>query len=87
MSPHPSGVPHVPDPLARRMAALNLDAAAVARSEPGMFGDLRNRCAQCRSCERCARDLQCNPAGPMRYCPNDGLLNFLSEMWWLRTLL
>ena len=84
---HPSGVPATPGPLARRMAALGLDLASVARSEPALFGDLGHRCANCRCLERCARDLQCNAAGPMRYCPNDDLLNFLNEMWWLRTLL
>jgi hypothetical protein len=80
-------IPQSPRPLARRMTALGLNVAAVARSEPSAFGDLRIRCANCRCLERCAHDLQCDPAGPMRYCPNDGLLNFLSEMWWLRTLL
>jgi hypothetical protein len=28
-----------------------------------------------------------DPAGSMRYCPNNGLLNFLTDMWWLKTLL
>ena len=87
MRPNPTGVPHAPDPLARRMAALGLDLVAVARSEPGAFGDLRDRCAKCRSLDRCVRDLACDPAGSLRYCPNDDLINFLTEMWWLRTLL
>jgi Family of unknown function (DUF6455) len=87
MRTHASEVPHVPRPLARRMMALGLDISAVARSEPGVFGDLRNRCSACRDLERCARDLKADPAGPMRYCPNDGLLNFLTDFWWLRTLL
>jgi hypothetical protein len=73
--------------LARRVAALGLNLTAVAHGEPALFSDLRNRCVNCRCLERCARDLQCNPAGPMRYCPNDELLNFLTDMWWLRTLL
>lgn len=87
MRDHPAAVAHVPGPLARRMTALGLDPAAVARSEPGAFGDLCSRCAACRCLDRCARDLQRDPAGPLRYCPNDGLLNFMTEMWWLRTLL
>lgn len=87
MRDHPAGVPHAPGPLTRRMAALGLDLVAVARSEPSAFGDLRHRCATCRSLERCLRDLKTDPAGPMRYCPNHGLLNFLTDMWWLRTLL
>jgi hypothetical protein len=85
MRPH--DILQAPDPLARRMAALGLDLAAVARSEPGAFADLRDRCAKCRRLDRCAGDLACDPAGPMRYCPNDELLNFLAEMWWLRLLL
>lgn len=86
MRPHDSPF-QAPGPLARRMAALGLDLAAVARSEPGVFGDLRTRCAACRCLERCAHDLKHDPAGPMRYCPNAGLLNFLTDVWWLRTLL
>lgn len=84
---HPRSFPQAPRPLAQRMAALGFDLMAVARSDPGLFGDLKNGCAQCRCLDRCARDLQRDPAGPMRYCPNHGLLNFLTDMWWLRTLL
>jgi Family of unknown function (DUF6455) len=87
MPAQPGALSEIPTPLARRMAALGLDIAAVARSEPTVFGDLRSRCANCRSLERCARDLQRDPAGPMPYCPNARLLNFLTDMWWLRTLL
>jgi hypothetical protein len=82
-----SEIPHAPAPLARRMAALGLDLATVARSEPDAFRDLRNLCAKCRSLDRCERDLRSDPASPMRYCLNSGLLNFLSDMWWLKTLL
>ena len=87
MRTHAGGVPQVPKPLARRMTALGLDLSAVARSEPAMFGDLRNRCENCRCLERCARGLKVDSAGPMRYRPNNGLLNFLTGVWWLRTLL
>jgi hypothetical protein len=82
-----SEIQNAPDPLARRMAALGLDLAMVARGEPDAFRDLRNLCAKCRSVDRCERDLLSDPAGPMRYCPNSGLLNFLTDMWWLKTLL
>jgi len=82
----PCVLSQVPRPLARRIAALGLDMAAVARSDPGLFGDLRKRCTQCRCLDRCAHDLQSDPGGPMRYCPNHGLLNVLTEMWWLRIL-
>ena len=69
------------------MAALDLDVAAVARSEPDALRELAKLCATCRFVERCERDLQSEPAGPLRYCPNGGLLNFLTGVWWLRTLL
>jgi hypothetical protein len=68
------------------MAALQLDLAAVARGEPDALRELGNRYAKCRALECCERDLRSDPAGPMRYCPNHGLLNFLTEMWWLRQL-
>jgi len=86
MRPH-GDFPQAPRPLARRIAALGLDIAAIARSEPSIFGDLRQRCTTCRFLDRCARDLNSDPAGPMRYCPNGEVLNFLTEAWWLRTLL
>jgi hypothetical protein len=82
-----SALPNAPGLLVRRMAALDLDLAAVARGEPGAFGDLRTLCAKCRCVDRCERDLQRDPGGPMPYCPNGGLLNFLTDMWWLKTLL
>jgi hypothetical protein len=82
-----SKIPDTPVLLARRMAALDLDLAAVARSEPAVFRDLRDLCAKCRSLDRCERDMLSDPAGSMRYCPNNGLLNFLTDMWWLKTLL
>lgn len=80
-------LPHVPASLARRMAALDLDLVRIARSEPDALRRLRMACAKCGALERCARDLQRDPAGPMPYCPNARLLNFLTDMWWLRTLL
>jgi hypothetical protein len=82
-----SGLPDAPGPLVRRMAALDLDVAAVAGGEPGAFDDMRTLCAKCRCVDRCERDLQGDPGGPMPYCPNGDLLNFLTDMWCLKTLL
>jgi hypothetical protein len=82
------GLPDAPGLLVRRLVALELDSAAVAGSEPGAFGDLRNLCAKCRCPDRCERDLQCDPTDPIwkTYCPNFSLLNFMTEMWWLKIL-
>jgi len=72
--------------LPRRMEALALHPAAVARSEPGANSDLQHRCARCECYERCERDLACDPHNPAwkAYCPNSPLLDALGECWWLR---
>ena len=82
------GLPDAPGVLLRRMIALELNPAAVAGSEAGAFGDLRNRCANCPCADRCKRDLQCAASAALwkTYCPNFGLLNFIAGMWWLRML-
>jgi hypothetical protein len=77
----------VPAPLAVRMTALDLDLAVVTRSEPGALGALRIQCEKCTCRDRCEADLKRDPGGRMRYCRNDNLLNFLTGMWWLKTLL
>jgi hypothetical protein len=75
--------------LPRRMAALELYRAAVARSESGACRDLQARCARCECYERCERDLRCDADNPAwkAFCPNSGLLNALTELWWLKTLI
>ena len=81
------GLPDAPSLLLRRMMTLELNPAAVAGSEAGAFGDLRNRCAKCACTERCKRDLQSAPSAAWKtYCSNFGLLNFMTGMWWLRML-
>jgi len=73
--------------LERRMVALNLDPAEVARSEPALFRSFQRLCTSCRSPVRCARDLaqECarDPSQPASsdwrdYCPNATTLNMLS---------
>lgn len=82
------GFSGAPDLLIRRMAALALDPTVVADSEPGAFEDLRNRCTKCECPDRCERDLRCDPAGTLwkSYCPNFDLINFMTEMWWLKVM-
>lgn len=75
--------------LPRRMGALELYPAAVARSEPAAYYDLQTRCARCEYYERCERDLRCDPADPTwrSYRSNATPLIALTELWWLKTLL
>jgi hypothetical protein len=75
--------------LPRRLAALELYPAAVARSEPGACRDLQTRCAICECYERCERDLGRDADSPAwrAYCPNAGLLHALAELWWLKTFI
>lgn len=73
--------------LPRRMAALELHPAAVARSEAGACRDLQARCARCECYECCEQDLRRGPDNPAwrAYCPNSELLSALAELWWLKT--
>jgi hypothetical protein len=77
-----------PGLLVRRLMVLELDPAAVARSEPDAFSDLRRRCAKCAYPDRCERDFHLDPIGARwkAYCPNRDLINFMTTMWWLKFL-
>lgn len=76
-------------PLLQRMAKLGLDPDAVVRVEPGLFGDLVKRCANCESRDVCAADLRCHrfDRGQIDYCANSILLGVMTEVWWFRELL
>lgn len=75
--------------LPRRMAALALYPAAVARTAPDACRDLQARCARCECYERCERDLRCDAYNPVwkAYCPNSPLLGALGELWWLKAFI
>jgi hypothetical protein len=75
--------------LKRRMAALDLHPASVARSEPSTFDYLQCLCAVCGCHARCDSDLTRCPADPAwkTYCRNATLLSALQETWWLRTFI
>jgi hypothetical protein len=75
--------------LERRMVALNLDPAEVARSEPALFRSFQRLCTSCRSPMRCAQNLAeefaRDPSQPASsdwrdYCPNATTLNMLSTL-------
>jgi hypothetical protein len=73
--------------LPRRMTALEIHPAAVARSEPAINRDLQIQCQRCESYERCERDLRCDADNPAwrTYCSNAELLDALADLWWLKT--
>jgi hypothetical protein len=60
-----------------RMAAQNLDAEALASSDPCTMRDLQRLCSTCASKKRCQRDLITDRDNPVwrQYCPNAGTLD------------
>jgi len=70
--------------LLRRMAALDLDGKAVARTDPRTFRDLQRICTLCESHRQCARDLSRDSSDPAweDYCPNVATLRALNAMPW-----
>jgi hypothetical protein len=75
--------------LPRRIAALDLNPASVARSELSVFHHLEGLCVRCGCHAVCDSDLRRDPADPAwkGYCPNAVLLNALTECWWLRAFI
>jgi hypothetical protein len=66
--------------LARMLAALRLDAAEIARSEPAAFRDLQRVCALCTCKGRCASEVAAGDAASTyeTFCPNALTLKALS---------
>ena len=64
-----------------RMAALHLDAEAIAKSEPATMRDLQRLCSTCASKKQCKFDLLLIPDDPKwwQYCPNAGTLDALQS--------
>jgi hypothetical protein len=77
-----------PKLLARRMAALSLDADIAARFDPDTFRGLRTVCSTCESTERCEVDLARDEADPIwqKYCPNCAKLRQIGRLPWLAGL-
>ena len=77
-------VVHKPDGtaglLARRLAALGLDADEILKLSPQLLGDLQRTCAGCPEKGRCADDMSDDPTAPgwESYCANAGTLRTLT---------
>ena len=67
--------------LLERMAALHLDAEAVAKSEPATMRDLQRLCSMCASKRQCQFDFLLMPDDPKwrHYCPNADTLDALQS--------
>jgi len=72
--------PESADLLTRRMAALQLDPLATARSQPAVSNDLKKLCSLCVSKGRCEHDLAEGAINSdwREYCPNATTLTALS---------
>lgn len=68
-----------PELLARRLQALDLNAAEVARAQPAAARDLAARCSLCADHTRCRHDLDRNPDDQAwrKYCVNTVTLTAL----------
>ena len=64
--------PHAADELPKMMAALGLDAKAIARAQPLVMRDLERVCALCEQKKQCGRDLAAGTAAQhyKEYCVN-----------------
>lgn len=73
--------PDAAEQLLERMAALHLDANAIARNRPATMRDLQRLCTNCIDKKRCQRDLVLTPNSPIwhRYCPNADTLDELQR--------
>jgi hypothetical protein len=80
--------PESADLLSRRMAALDLDAGQIARSQPCVSNDLRKLCSLCVSKGRCEHDLAGDPNNPVwrEYCPNTTTLTALTTQCAAQTM-
>ena len=67
--------------LGRRLQALDLDPAQIARSQPAVARDLAVHCALCTGKTRCRHDLDENPSDPawQEYCANTVTLTALKS--------
>jgi hypothetical protein len=71
--------------LAKRLAGLHLEPAALARAESVIFRDLQRVCAMCGFKYRCARDLAVEAFDPTwdgwrDYCPNAATLSAIGAL-------
>jgi hypothetical protein len=64
--------PDAADLLSQRLAALEIDEGAVARTEPSVMRDMQRVCSMCVEKPHCGHDIDRDPADPewRDYCPN-----------------
>ncbi|TMJ02021.1 MAG: hypothetical protein E6G97_14435 [Alphaproteobacteria bacterium] len=80
--------PDAADFLSQRLAALQLDETAVARTEPQVLRDMERVCALCNEKPHCGHDLDRDPSNAewRDYCPNVDTLDALEAERALRRL-
>jgi len=68
--------PHAADELPKMMAAIGLDAKAIARAQPLVMRDLERVCVLCERKDQCDRDLAAGTAAQhyKEYCANAATL-------------
>ena len=71
--------PDAADQLKQRLAALDIDRAALLHRDPRVARDLERVCSLCGQKRRCERDLAGHPNDPVwrTYCPNTLTLDAL----------
>jgi hypothetical protein len=73
--------PHATDELPQMLAALGIDRAALARSQPLVLRDLARVCALCKDKARCRGDLAAGTAATRfeDYCLNAPTIDGLGD--------
>jgi uncharacterized protein YjiS (DUF1127 family) len=73
--------PDAADQLKRRLAALDIDEAALLHDDPRVARDLERVCSLCGQKRQCERDLARDPGDPIwrTYCPNTLTLDAVKE--------
>jgi hypothetical protein len=80
--------PDSADLLSQRLAALQLDEPAIARTEPAVLRDMERVCSNCTEQRHCSHDIDANPASTewRGYCPNVQTIDALETERALRRL-
>ena len=73
--------PHAADELPKMIAAVGLDAKAIARAQPLVMRDLERVCALCEQKKQCDRDLDAGTAAQhyKEYCANATTLTAMDQ--------
>jgi hypothetical protein len=71
------GGAHASDELAKLLASLGIDEAALSRSQPLLQRDMMRVCAACQQKARCDRDLEAGTSAQhyAKYCANAGAID------------